>query len=100
MTATKSALERFLDDPASLTTRSDDTFIKIEDICSICREATIEPTVSTSCVHTIHRRCLLRWFQELDRKERNGTCPLCRNVLFEHLLRTEWRITLCAGFSG
>lgn len=49
--------------------------------CSVCFEGfkAEEAIVSLACLHSFHRRCILKWF------ERAATCPICRQDMTHHL---------------
>ncbi|KAF2247019.1 hypothetical protein BU26DRAFT_520299 [Trematosphaeria pertusa] len=82
-------VDRFLADPNNLTLLGTSTCRATNTECPICHEASPHSTesdtqiVKTTCDHTFHRECLVTWLQSL--KNRDGTCPSCRAVLYRGL---------------
>jgi hypothetical protein len=47
--------------------------IRVDSFCPICLNTTEDHVLTTSCGHTFHASCILKW--------KRGTCPVCRQRL-------------------
>ena len=54
-----------------------------EDKCSICMENIKGECYITPCNHKYHEECIDKW------KERNNTCPMCREKICEEKISDE-----------
>jgi hypothetical protein len=60
-----------------------------QDKCSICLEAMQGDTLTLSCQHTYHGKCISRWFAES-----HNECPTCRQPYFDKVERPPFIIPL------
>ena len=60
-----------------------------EVTCSICFDEidNKNETVSLKCNHIYHKKCIKPWCNELHRKNKPCTCPMCREKLEEKELK-------------
>lgn len=60
-----------------------------QEKCSICLEAMQGDTLTLSCQHKYHGKCISRWFAES-----HNECPTCRQPYFDKVVRPPFTMHL------